>query len=507
MRSKNSNGSRAASARGFMPVFGMLAMGLGLLATAAAAAPFAYVTNESDNTVSVIDTATNKVVATVPVAGGVGSIAVAPDGKHAYVANFDSNTVSVIDTASNTVVATVPIGCSPASNTSCLLNGVAVTPDGKYAYVANSTSIRLPVIPDGKHPDVMNNGKFSFPGPGTVSVIDTATNTVVGSPIPVGVDPRGVAITPDGTRAYVANSTDPGGGPGTVSVIATASNTVVATVQVGGAPGALAITPDGKHAYVTNGLNTVSVIATATNKVVATVPLPVNSGPIGVAITPDGKNVYVANGFSSPSNVSVIATASNTVVATVPVGNIPDGVAITPDGKHAYVANRDSNSVSVIDTATNMVVATVTVGSGPEGVGNVPPPPGVPFLAFNAKLAIQFGSIPNKDAFGFGSNFTLSSTAPAINPVTAPVTLQVGTFSTTIPPGSFIKQTDGSFTFQGKIQGVGLGALIKQRGTLRYAFEAQARGANLTGTVNTVYATLIIGGDSGATSVTAEISH
>ncbi|MGH6838093.1 MAG: hypothetical protein ACREDT_04700 [Methylocella sp.] len=139
--------------------------------------------------------------------------------------------------------------------------------------------------------------------------------------------------------------------------------------------------------------------------------------------------------------------------------------------------------------------------------GPVPPPPGVPFLAFNAKLAIQFGSISTKDAFGFGSNFILSSTAPAINPLTAPITLQIGTFTTTIPPGSFIKQKDGSFTFQGKIDGVGLGALIKPTGTLRYAFEVQARGANLTGTVNTVYATLIIGGNSGATSVTAEISH
>jgi hypothetical protein len=101
----------------------------------------------------------------------------------------------------------------------------------------------------------------------------------------------------------------------------------------------------------------------------------------------------------------------------------------------------------------------------------------------------------------------LSSTAPAINPVTEPVTLQVGTFTTTIPPGSFKKQKDGSFTFRGKLQGVGLGALIKRTGTLRYLFEAKGLGANLTGTVNTVYATLTIGGDSGATSVTADISH
>ena len=38
-----------------------------------------------------------------------------------------------------------------------------------------------------------------------MSVIDTATNTVIGDPIPVGDGPYGVAVTPDGTRAYVTN--------------------------------------------------------------------------------------------------------------------------------------------------------------------------------------------------------------------------------------------------------------------------------------------------------------
>ena len=99
----------------------------------------------------------------------------------------------------------------------------------------------------------------------------------------------------------------------------------------------------------------------------------------------------------------------------------------------------------------------------------------------------------------------MSSTAPAINPVTQPVTLQVGSFATTIPIGSFVEQKDGSFAFEGVIDGVSLKAQIKPTGTLQYAFQAKATGANLTGTVNTVYVTLIIGGDSGATSVTATI--
>jgi YVTN family beta-propeller protein len=132
-----------------------------------------------------------------------------------------------------------------------------------------------------------------------------------------------VAITPDGTHAYVALA----GFPGTVSVIATATNTVVATVPVGIGPLWVAITPDGTHTYVTTrGDNTVSVIATATNTVVATVS--VGNFPLGVAITPDGTHAYVTNAFSN--TVSVIATATNTVVATVPVGNVPVRVAITP---------------------------------------------------------------------------------------------------------------------------------------------------------------------------------
>jgi YVTN family beta-propeller protein len=465
MNSNNGNRSRAASARGFMVLGAVLAMGLASMARPAEAAPFAYVANIVSNTISVIDTATNMVVAALPL-GEVTGIAITPDGKHAYVTQF-AGSVSVIDTASNTVVATVTAGSEPG--------GVAVTPDGQHAYVTNS-------------------------GSSNVSVIATATNTVVAT-VTVGNLPSGIAVTPDGTHVYVTNN-----GDNTVSVIATATNTVVATVPVGLNPFAVAVTPDGQHAYVANsGDNTVSVIATATNTVVATIPV---SGTGAIAITADGKHAYVANfNFFGTGTVSVIATASNTVVTTVTVGSLPDGVAITPDGQHAYVANDGSGTVSVIATASNTVVDTVNVGTGAAEIGIVPPPPGVPFLTFNALLAIQFGGTPGQDAFGFGSNFTLSSTAPAINPVTQPVTLQVGSFATTIPIGSFVKQTDGSFAFKGVIDGVSLGALIKQTGTLRYAFQAQATGANLTGTVNTVYSTLIIGGDSGATSVTAQISH
>jgi len=98
---------------------------------------------------------------------------------HAYITNSGDNTVSVIDTATNTVVGSpITVGSLPF--------GVAVTPDSSKVYVGNSVD-------------------------GTVSVIDTATNTVVGSPITVGVRPQGMAVTPDGSNVYVANIFMPGG--------------------------------------------------------------------------------------------------------------------------------------------------------------------------------------------------------------------------------------------------------------------------------------------------------
>src|SRR5258707_363334 len=80
-----------------------------------------------------------------------------------------------------------------------------------------------------------------------VSVIDTATNTLTGSPIPVGSAPVGVAVTRDGSKVYVANSA-----ANTVSVIATATDTVTATITVGSGPEGVAVTPDGSKVYITN---------------------------------------------------------------------------------------------------------------------------------------------------------------------------------------------------------------------------------------------------------------
>ena len=85
-----------------------------ILVSIAGAAPFAYITSSLNNTVSIIDTATNTITATITGFSSPCGIAITPDGTKVYVANYNSNTVSVIDTATNTVTTTVPVGNSPS---------------------------------------------------------------------------------------------------------------------------------------------------------------------------------------------------------------------------------------------------------------------------------------------------------------------------------------------------------------------------------------------------------
>ncbi|WP_269850468.1 beta-propeller fold lactonase family protein [Methanosarcina horonobensis] len=76
-----------------------------MLVSIAGASPFAYITNGESNNISVIDTTTNKVTATIPVGLNPIGAAINPNGTKVYVTNSHSNSISVIDTATNTIIA------------------------------------------------------------------------------------------------------------------------------------------------------------------------------------------------------------------------------------------------------------------------------------------------------------------------------------------------------------------------------------------------------------------
>jgi len=185
--------------------------------------------------------------------------------------------------------------------------------------------------------------------------------------VTVALPPFGIAIVPDGTRAYVANIDI-----GEVRVLDIAKRQVVGLpIEVGGGPFWIAITPDGTRAYVADGsTGTVAVINTQTNQ--AGAPIVVGEDPAGIAITPDGTRAYVANYASS--DVSVIDLQTDKVLgAAIKVGSHPRSLAIAPDGQRAYVVNDGAGSVSVIDTQTNEVVGSpIGVGGGPQAIAIVP---------------------------------------------------------------------------------------------------------------------------------------
>jgi YVTN family beta-propeller protein/cysteine-rich repeat protein len=307
------------------------------------------VTNANSGSVSVINTATNTVIKTIvlPTGSGPVRIAITPNGDKAYVSDDVSDSVWVIDTATNMITPTSPIPFASGTGPS----GVAVTPDGLKVYVAlyysndavavidtatdmvSDTITGVGPLPDGVA--ITPNGAKAYVtnrGVNTVSVIDTATNMLTRR-ITVGNGPTGVAITPDGAIAYVANY-DPSSS--NISVIDTATDMVVGSpIPVGVRPNGLVISPDGARLYVTNVTSdSVSVIDTATNMVTTTIPSVTKAA--GIAITPDGARVFVANNgdpsnvcySSSVCSVSVIDTATNTVAGTIPVGTGPLDVAI-----------------------------------------------------------------------------------------------------------------------------------------------------------------------------------
>lgn len=294
--------------------------------------------------------------ATIQMERSPGFVAVSPDGKHAYIANRDAQVVTVLDTAANQVIATIPIATGPPQ----FLN---FAPDGRRLYVtlyndqgtihaidvldtaSNTVVATIPQTPRPYVPAVAPDGKRLYvPNHdiGSVSVIDTATNAVI-SQIPVAPNPHSVAFSLDGRRAYTANHES-----NLVSVIDTATLAVLATIPVGTSPHSIAVNPRRPLAANVNyDSNTVSQIDTTTEKVVATIP--VGKSPQAIAWAPDGRFAYVVNQGSNA--VSVIDASTGQVTTTLPTGTGPTSIAVLPNGRRAYVSNVEGGTLTVLELA------------------------------------------------------------------------------------------------------------------------------------------------------------
>jgi len=240
------------------------------------------------------------------------------------------DTLSIIDISkpdAPKITATIPLINSaqgPPTN-------LAISPSGEIALVANSVE---PVVQGWGHRLEPDNKVF---------LVDLKANSpnVIGT-ITVGKQPSGMAISPKGDLALVANRAD-----GTISVLSIRDKDVLVidTVTVGTSAdqvAAVAITSDGKRALaVKPAANKVALLAIDGQKVTYTKrDLPAGIFPYNIAVTPDGKLALTADnggGGSSDGNVdtvSVIDLEANPprVIDHVTVGDSPEGLVISPKG-------------------------------------------------------------------------------------------------------------------------------------------------------------------------------
>jgi YVTN family beta-propeller protein len=282
-----------------------------------------------------INVARNEVEAAIPVEFGSNAIAISPDGRFAYVTTTSGALplVSKIDLATRMVVSTISL---PAE-----AGGIAITPDGQTAYVALFTS------------------------PGAVVPIDLATETV-GTAIPVDPFPYGVAISPDGSHVYVVSI-----GTGTLSRIDTATNTVGAVIS--GANGReISIAPDGDKAYAveSNGVTAVDLPSGP-----AEAPTLGAEFAADMAILPDGGRGYVVANHLDPEATELLPlnTSDNTFGTPFPVGGREgNAIAIVPNQPPhaAFAATVQSNggaTASSAGTGNGAVAFNASASTDPDG--------------------------------------------------------------------------------------------------------------------------------------------
>ena len=323
-------------------------------------------------------------------APGAHAGSLATGGPYAFISDEVSNAVSVIDMRSDSVVATLAPGQRP--------RGIRLMPDGRTLVVAVSGSPRggpgvdestLPPADrskdgislvdlatrqvrrlqggvDPENFDISADERTIYVAnedASAASVLDVASGTVQHT-IPVGGEPEGVTVRPGGSEVWVTSEAG-----GTLYVIDTKTDSITHEVMVGKRPRSVVFTHDGTRAYAPAEVGgNVTVIDATTYRPLATITVPgAGAKPMGSVIAPDDSKVYISTGRGG--TVAVLDTKTNRFVANVAVGTRPWGMALSADGKQLWTANGPpGNDVSVVDLATNQVVKRIPVGQSPWGV-------------------------------------------------------------------------------------------------------------------------------------------
>jgi len=287
-----------------------------------------FVTNESGDSITVIDSKTNKVETTIDIGKRPRGIGLSPDASELYVAVSDEDSIKVVDPQSLKVLREFKAGSDPET--------FAVHPNG-HIYISNEDDAKA-------------------------SVFDPKDGKLIAE-IPVGLEPEGVAVSPEGHKVIITSEST-----NMLHVVSVPEHQITGNILVSARPRAAVFTRDGKFAYASAEIGGEIVkVDTESNKVLIKGSIGSEKAkPKDVLLSKDEKELYVAGGRAD--KVFLLDAGTLKVKKEIPVGKRVWGLAMSKDGKRIYTTDGASNTVSVIDTGSNETVATIEVGEMPWGV-------------------------------------------------------------------------------------------------------------------------------------------
>jgi len=228
------------------------------------------------------------------------------------------------------------------------------SPDGKYLYVSSYA---------------MYGKGYNKEGTDTCSPADKYDNSFVyrinrsnyqiDSVYPVGSVPKVVEVTPDNKYVLAANWCSY-----TVSVISVEKNKVVKSIKIGRYPRGIAISNDSTKAYVAEmGGNRIHVINLQD---FTTSFIPIGSNPRAIVLSPDNTMMYVTMNLSG--RVASWNLVTNIAGKSVKTGNAARSLAISKDGSALYVVNYKSDTMSRVRTSDMKVTQNIKVCDEPIGI-------------------------------------------------------------------------------------------------------------------------------------------
>jgi DNA-binding beta-propeller fold protein YncE len=188
----------------------------------------------------------------------------------------------------------------------------------------------------------------------SISLLDRATGEL-GASIPVGIKPSYVALSPDGTKAYVAGNLS-----GDVALVDLEKSELERLLEVGQKPMGVAASPDGRWLYVAACKSRkISRVDLKYEVVLDHFGAPL-AATTNLAITPDGSILLAAG----DDDRLLLIDAETGRTDKVKLPGDPAGVAVSPDGRTAYVACYEAGLVAVVDLASRALIDELPVGPG-----------------------------------------------------------------------------------------------------------------------------------------------